>query len=104
MLIISLVVAVVLGLFAANFFTLYRHAIRDIVALSEYAQFLLLDPEVYAAQRDNFLVYLAGTREKTSVRRGDDAGKAILASARKAEVMLDNAARRNAAASKGSAA
>jgi hypothetical protein len=99
MLIMMTVTAVVLGLIAVNFFALYRHALRDIVALSEYAQFLLLDPEVYAAQRDNFLVYLRCTGEKTSVARGDDAGKAVLASARNArdKVMLDNAARRNAA-------
>jgi hypothetical protein len=105
MLIVMTAVAVVLGLIAANIFALYRRALRDIIALSEYAQFLLLDPEVYAAQRNNFLVYLGGTRETTPVTGGDDAGKAVLASARKAldKVMLDNAARRNAAASKGGA-
>src|SRR5579862_8234602 len=96
---ITLVLAV---LVAINRFALYRQAVRDILAIREYAQFLRLDPESYEDQRRKFVEYVAATTDKTSVQRGADAGLAVTRIARnlREQMILANAAARNKLAQK----
>jgi hypothetical protein len=92
----------VLGLVALNFAALYWRALRESLAIGEYAQFLLLNPDSYADQRGKFVEYLGTTAKKTSTERGVDAAKAIARIARnmRPQLFLANAAARNAIAGK----
>jgi type II secretory pathway pseudopilin PulG len=71
--------AVVLGLLAASvyFVVLYRRERGERLALTEYAQFLLLNTESYQDHRRKFLDYLEGTGQKTPAERGKDAQRVV---------------------------
>lgn len=90
--------ASVLGLLAVGFFALYRRVSRERIAISEYAQFLLLSPKSYEEHRQKFLDYLAGTGQKTAVERAQDARRVIDTKAISLvdKVLLGNIAARNA--------
>ena|SRR5581483_9599795 len=90
--------AVVLGLLAVSFIALYRRAIRERTAITEYAQFLLLNMESYQDHRGKFLDYLAGTGQKTPLERGRDAQVVIekMAVSLFEKVLVGNVAARNA--------
>ena len=51
-------IVIVLALAAVNLFFLYRHSMRDSLAINEYVQFLLLHPDIYADHRGKFEAYL----------------------------------------------
>jgi hypothetical protein len=94
---------IVVGLLTINFAALYWRALRESMAIGEYAQFLLLNPDSYADERRKFAEYLGTTGKKTTTERGVDAAKAIVRVAERlrGEVVLANAASRNAIAAKG---
>lgn len=89
---------VVLGLLAVCFIALYRRAFRERMAITEYAQFLLLSPTSYEDHHRKFLDYLAGTRHMTAMERGRDAQRVIerMANSGFDKVLLGNVAARNA--------
>jgi hypothetical protein len=96
---------VVLGLLALFFIALYRRAFRERMAITEYAQFLLLSPTSHEDHRRKFLDYLASTGHMTAMQRGRDAQRVIerMANSGFDKLLLGNAAIRNkivAAASK----
>jgi hypothetical protein len=90
--------AVVLGLLAVIFVALYQRAFRERMAITEYAQFLLLKPEHYADHHRKFLDYLASTGHMTAMERGRDAQRVIerMANSGFDKVLLGNEAARNA--------
>jgi hypothetical protein len=92
--------AVVGGLVAVYFATLYWRSIRESLAIGEYAQFLLMNPSSYADQRRKFIEYLGTTTKKTSTERGVDAANALagIAINMRPQLFLANAAARNAIA------
>jgi hypothetical protein len=96
-------VTVLLGLLAVTFAALYWRGLGEARSLSEYAQHLLLEPEDYADHRSKFLAYLAGTAAKTSMKRSVDAGALLarIAESMRSQLMLSNAAARNAVATEG---
>ena len=96
----TIAIAVVLGLLAVNFVLLYRKALREILGLSAYAQFLLMNPDVYKDQREKFVAYLAGTEARTSTQRAIDAHRSIarIADNMRPQLVLANVAARNALA------
>lgn len=83
---------------AVNFAALYWLALREVLALQEYAQFFLLNPDSFEDQRRKFIEYLAGTGAKTTTQCGADAGKAVVRIAKnmRGQLTLANAASRNA--------
>lgn len=87
-----------LVLIVINLALLYRRSTRDGLALSEYAQFLLLNPNSYTDQRQKFLDFLSKTAGQTSMQRGVSAMKAIHQMARSGHgpLTLGNVAARNA--------
>lgn len=96
------VILVILVLAVINFILLYRHSLRDSLAINEYTQFLLLHPDVYANHREKFEAYLLTTSGKTSARRSVDALKAISRMAQdgrdKNNLIFANVSARNAVA------
>jgi len=92
--------AVVLGLLLVNFVLLYPRSVKENMALAEYSQFLLLNPELYTVQRGKFVEYLATTRDKTPMQRSSDAYRVIAHAARDGldKILFANVASRNAAA------
>src|ERR1700722_5014467 len=96
-------VVVLLGLLAVTFAALYWRGLGEARSLSEYAQHLLLEPESYADHRAKFLAYLAGTADKTSIKRSVDTGALLarIAESMRPQLMVSNAAGRNAAAAGG---
>jgi hypothetical protein len=97
-------IVIVLALAAANLFFLYWRGLRESIAVGEYLQFLLLNPEVYADHRGKFEAYLLTTGGKTSGARSADAMKAVISMARKEPtIMLANVRSRNAVAQRGRA-
>ena len=97
-------IAIVLALVALNLFLLYRHSMRDSMALNEYVQFLLLHPDIYADHRTKFETYLLTTAAKTPTQRGIDAMKAIshMAADGRDKLTLSNFGARNSVAQRGS--
>jgi len=88
----------VLGLLTVSFIVVYRRIVRDRTALTEYAQFLLLNTESYQDHRRKFLDYLEGTGQKTPMERGKDAQRVIanMAASLFNKALLGNVAARNA--------
>src|SRR5258708_40000709 len=95
---------IVLALVAVNLFFLYRHSMRDSLAINEYVQFLLLHPDIYADHRGKFEAYLLTTAAKTPMQRGVDAMKAIsrMAMDGREKLTLANVGARNAVAQRSS--
>jgi hypothetical protein len=89
---------VVFGLLTVSFIVVYRRVLRGRVALTEYAQFLLLNMESYQDHRRKFLDYLEGTGQKTPAERGKDAQQVIenMAASLFNKALLGNVAARNA--------
>ena len=98
----TIALAVVCGLIAINFAVLYWWSLRENLAVGEYAQFLLMNPDSYADQRRKFLEYLGTTANKNSSERGVDAANALACIARnmRSQLFLANAASRNTIAGK----
>jgi hypothetical protein len=98
-------IAIVLALVALNLFLLYRHSVRDSLAVNEYVQFLLLHPDIYADHRGKFEAYLLTTAAKTPMQRGVDAMKAISHTAKEGrdKLTLANVGARNSVAQRGDA-
>jgi hypothetical protein len=95
-------IVIVLALAAANLFFLYRRSLRESIAVNEYLQFLLLNPEVFADHRGKFEAYLLTTGDKTSDARSADAMKTVISMARKVpSILLANVGSRNAVAQRG---
>jgi hypothetical protein len=96
-------IVIVLALAAVNLFFLYRHSMRDCMAVNEYVQFLLLNPNLYADHRGKFETYLLTTAGKTAIERGVDAMKAISRIAKDGQdkLVLANVGARNAVAQRG---
>lgn len=88
----------VLGLLTVSFIVVYRRVQRERMALTEYAQFLLLNTESYQDHRRKFLDYLEGTGQKTPTERGKDAQRVIenMAVSLFNKALLGNVAARNA--------
>jgi type II secretory pathway pseudopilin PulG len=92
--------AVVLGLLAVSAYllVLYRRERGERLALTEYAQFLLLNAESYQDHRRKFVDYLESTGQKTPTERGKDAQRVIetMAASLFGKALLGNIAARNA--------
>lgn len=90
--------ASVLGLLAASFLALYRRALRERIAITEYTQFLLLSPKSYEEHRQKFVDYLADTGQRTADERAKDARRVIesMATSLLDTVLPGNIAARNA--------
>lgn len=95
---IALALAVVLAVLAVYFLVLRRRAIRERIAITEFAQFLLLNPKSYGDHREKFLDYLADTGQRSPAERGRDAQLVVENMARGMfdKVVLGNVAARNA--------
>jgi hypothetical protein len=98
----TIALVVLCGLIAVNFAALYWRSLRETLAIGEYAQCLLMNPDSYADQRRKFVEYLGTTADKTSTQRGVDAAKALARIARnmRPQLFLANVASRNAIAGK----
>jgi hypothetical protein len=96
------IIIAVLLLVAANFLALYRYSLRDIIAHSEYAQFLLLNPDVYEDHRKKFLEYLASTPQRTPKEGAIASNRALATIVRnmRGQMILANLASRNQIAGK----
>lgn len=90
--------AAVFGLLTVSFMVLYRRVLRVREAVTEYAQFLLLNTESYQDHRRKFVDYLESTGQKTPTQRGKDAQRVIesMAASFFNKALLGNVAARNA--------
>ena len=88
----------VFGLLTVGFIVVHRRLMRERRALTEYAQFLLLNTESYQDHRRKFLDYLESTGHKTPAERGKDAQRVIenMAASLFNKALLGNVAARNA--------
>jgi hypothetical protein len=98
----TIAIAVLCGLVAVNFAALYWLSVRENLAIGEYAQFLLMNPESYADRRRKFLEYLGTTANKKSAKRATDAAKVLARIARNMhpQLLVANVSSRNTIAGK----
>ena len=100
-----IIVIVILALAVTCLLAVYRHSVRECLALNEYTQFLLLNPHIYADHRAKFEAYLTTTGDRTGMQRGVDALKAVTRMALDGhdKLVLANVGARNAVAQRGRA-